>query len=402
MAKREALQRRRNACGFTQETLGERLGVNARTIRSWEAGENDPLPEHRRPLATTLKISLDDLDRLLAGLPILDEPDALATAGGDAERLRMRLDSSLSDTASPARLELIEQQVRDHLTEYTRTSPEKALASLIPDLDEVHTLAARRHPVPVHRTLSAAVTMLTLLVADAHMKQGLVVDARRWYRTALLAARDSDDPLLAALVLAQQTMLAYYYETPERTVDLARHARGLAGDTVCDAAALAAAAEARALGKLGDTRGVHQALTDARRLTDRLADLRAGEDPHAAYRFNHGRLALYASGALSNLGDITLAHAAQDQALLTYSADSRVVVDPALIRLDRALVQATAGDPAGGADLAVATLTELAPAHRTAVVLTRARDVVTAAEALPGVRRNAVRAVDQLRELTAV
>ncbi|MDU0293757.1 hypothetical protein [Saccharothrix longispora] len=321
---------------------------------------------------------------------------------GNAEQLRRRLDLLLSGTASSARLEMVEQQVLDHLTQYTRTGPAEALGSLVPDLAEVHALAARRHPLAVHRTLSTAITMLTLLVADAHMKRGLVDDARRWYRTALLSARDGDDPLLAALVLAQQTMLAYYYETPEQTIRLARRARELAADTVCDAAALAAAAEARALGKLGDARGVHHALADARRLTDRLAELRANDDPHAAYRFNHGRLALYTSGALSNLGDVAHAHEAQDQALHAYATDPRLVIDPALIRLDRAFVEATAGDPAGGADLAVVTLTELQPAHRTAVVLIRARDVVTAAEALPGMRRNAVPAVRQLRELTTV
>ncbi|ONI87982.1 hypothetical protein ALI22I_19715 [Saccharothrix sp. ALI-22-I] len=402
MAKRETLQRRRMMYGLSQERLGEQVGVNARTVRTWEAGTSTPSPEQRPAMAEALHVTMDDLDRLLAGLPITSEPGTLVVGGGDAERLRMRLDASLSGTASLARLELVEQQVLDHLTEYTRIGPAEALASLIPDLDEVHTLAARRHPIPVHRTLSTSVTMLTLLVADAHMKRGLIVDARRWYRTALLSARDGDDPLLTTLVLAQQTMLAYYYETPEQTIGLARRARELAGDTVCDAAALAAAAEARALGKVGDARGVHRALADARRLTDRLADLRAGDDPHAAYRFNHARLALYASGALSNLGDAAHAHAAQDQALQTYAADPRLVIDPALIRLDRAFTETTTGDPAAGADLAVATLTELEPAHRTAVVLTRARDVVTAAEALPGMRSNAGQAVEQLRELTAV
>uniref|UniRef100_UPI0036D25F3E helix-turn-helix domain-containing protein n=1 Tax=Saccharothrix longispora TaxID=33920 RepID=UPI0036D25F3E len=331
-----------------------------------------------------------------------NDTSAEAMDAGNAEQLRRRLDSLLSGTASSARLEMVEQQVLDHLTQYTRTGPAEALGSLVPDLAEVHALAARRHPLAVHRTLSTAITMLTLLVADAHMKRGLVDDARRWYRTALLSARDGDDPLLAALVLAQQTMLAYYYETPEQTIRLARRAQELVADTVCDAAVLAAAAEARALGKLGDARGVHHALADARRLTDRLAELRANDDPHAAYRFNHGRLALYTSGALSNLGDVAHAHEAQDQALDTYATDPRLVIDPALIRLDRAFVQATAGDPAGGADLAAATLTELQPAHRTAVVLIRARDVVTAAEALPGMRRNAASAVRQLRELTTV
>ncbi|WP_238598107.1 winged helix-turn-helix transcriptional regulator [Saccharothrix sp. ALI-22-I] len=55
-----------------------------------------------------------------------------------------------------------------------------------------------------------------------------------------MSARDGDDPLLTALVPAQQTMPAYYYETPEQTTGLARRARELAADTVCDAAALAA------------------------------------------------------------------------------------------------------------------------------------------------------------------
>nr|BFE51666.1 hypothetical protein GCM10017745_50930 [Saccharothrix mutabilis subsp. capreolus] len=325
-----------------------------------------------------------------------------AAGSDDAERVRARLDSLLSGAVSPARLEMVEQRVLDHLTQYTRASPTEALAFLIPDLADVHAVAARRHPVAVHRTLSTAITMLTLLAADAHMKQGLVVDARRWYRTALLSARDGDDPLQAALVLAQQTMLAYYYETPEQAINLARRARKLAAGALCDAAALAAAAEARALGKLGDVGGVHQALADARRLTDRLAELRADDDPYVAYRFNHGRLALYTSGALSNLGDVAHAQEAQDQALKTYAADPRLVIDPALISLDRAYVQTTAGDPAGGADLAVATLSGLEPAHRTAVVLTRARDVVTAAEALPGHHGNVKQAVQQLRELTSV
>ncbi|WP_447002493.1 helix-turn-helix domain-containing protein [Saccharothrix isguenensis] len=255
------------------------------------------------------------------GALLMKDTSSPAVGSDDAERLRMRLDSLLSDAASTGRLEMVEQQVLDHVTQYTRTSPTEAVASLIPDLAEVHALAARRHPVAVHRTLSTAVTMLTLLVADVHMKRGLVVDARRWYRTALLSARDGDNPLLAALVLAQQTMLAYYYETPEQTISLARRAQELAAGAVCDAAALATAAEARALGKLGDAHGVHQALADARRLTDRLAELRKDDDPYAAYRFNHGRLALYASSALSNLGDLTHAHKAQDQALHAYAAD---------------------------------------------------------------------------------
>ncbi|MBW4718690.1 helix-turn-helix domain-containing protein [Saccharothrix obliqua] len=396
MGRRESLQRQRIKVGLSQERLGEAVGVNARTVRTWESGTSTPMPEQRQPLAHALQVDADQLDRLLAGQPVDDSSGHVE--GGPVEQLRMRLDQAFSDTTSAARLEVVEQQVLDHLTAYTRIGPSEALASLIPDLTEVHALAVRRLPLAVHRKLSVVLTMLTLLVADAHMRQGCIPRARRWYRTALLVAHDAEDSLLAALVLAQQTMLAYYYQTPDQAVVLARRARELTAGRVCDAAALAAAAEARALGRLGDARGVHEALTDARRLTDQL-DSRTGDDPHAAYRFSHGRLALYTSGALSNLGDVARARAAQDHALTTYAAEPRLVIDPALIQLDRAVLEATTGDPLDGVTLALTTLSELKPDQRTAVVLTRARDVVT--EVSPRTYGAMGETVERLRELTA-
>ncbi|MEU4767725.1 hypothetical protein AB0H12_31190 [Actinosynnema sp. NPDC023794] len=267
---------------------------------------------------------------------------------------------------------------------------------------DMQALVARRHPVAVHRQLSTATTTLTLLIADAFMKLQHIASARRWYGTALLTARDADDPVLVALVLAQQTMLAYYYENARNAVALARRARALTSDLVCDAAALAAAAEARALGKLGETRGVREALDDARRLTEKLSDQLTGQDdPYAAFRFNPGRLYLYASGAWANLGDTSQAHTAQEAALRAYADDERLVVDPALIRLDQALTEARCGDMVGATTLALTVLTELPPAHRTGVVLTRDRDVVAATEALPRPRGQVPETVQELRTLTA-
>src|SRR5215831_3925521 len=66
-AKRQRLAARRKAAGFSQEQLAERLGIDRSTVARWESGETEPQPWIRPLLARVLQISLDQLDRLLAG-----------------------------------------------------------------------------------------------------------------------------------------------------------------------------------------------------------------------------------------------------------------------------------------------------------------------------------------------
>jgi transcriptional regulator with XRE-family HTH domain len=63
--RRGALAARREALGFTQETLAQELGVELSTVGRWERGTLTPQPWRRPDLAKVLKLSLDDLDRLL-------------------------------------------------------------------------------------------------------------------------------------------------------------------------------------------------------------------------------------------------------------------------------------------------------------------------------------------------
>lgn len=65
-------------------------------------------------------------------------------------------------------------------------------------------------------------------------------------------------------------MFPYYYGRLQRTVSLAQEAQALAADEVCGANALAAAAEGRALARLGDADGAERGMATARRLVDRL------------------------------------------------------------------------------------------------------------------------------------
>ena len=72
--RRHRFAQRRKAVGFSQEQLGERLGVDRSTVVRWEAGETVPQPWLRPKLARVLNISVEQLDDLIAEA---DEADVL-------------------------------------------------------------------------------------------------------------------------------------------------------------------------------------------------------------------------------------------------------------------------------------------------------------------------------------
>jgi tetratricopeptide (TPR) repeat protein len=134
-------------------------------------------------------------------------------------------------------------------------------------------------------------------------------------------------------------MLPYYYGDPAEAVNLARAAQGILGNLPKDSGALAAAAEARALARLGDSSQALEAIARAESLVESLDE----PDSDEALRFGIRRLLFYSSGTYSNLGDVSRAARVQDEALTTYG-DKAGLIDPALIRLDRAQVLIAHGD----------------------------------------------------------
>ncbi|KOX20274.1 hypothetical protein ADK67_30655 [Saccharothrix sp. NRRL B-16348] len=308
------------------------------------------------------------------------------------DRTRLLVDQTLSTgLASVARLGVIEERVAEHVMTYTRTAPVSVLRAVVPDLIEVQSMAAERQPAGVQARLSEATAVLGLLSADALMKLGEVSRARYWYGTARLAADDTANPRLQAQVRAQEAMLPYYYGRVEQTVVLARAAQALLPRTVCSASALAAAAEGRALARLGNREGAGRAMRRAQQMVDEL------DEPmtDAAFQFNDKRLLLYLSGALTYLGETDRARHVQAQALERYSQEPSIPIDPALIQLDQAVGEVIRGDADSACELAVRTLEQLPPEHRTRIVLTRALDVVAA---IPAAQRQLPAAVE-LREL---
>jgi hypothetical protein len=161
--------------------------------------------------------------------------------------------------------------------------------------------------------------------------------------------------------------------------------------TPCDATALAAAAEARALARLGDVDGAEAAMATAERYVEATDDTGVPAASDAAFRFNHKRLLLYLSGTLTYMGQTARARRVQEEALRQYGADPALVIDPALIRLDQAVGEAGDGQVDDACQLAIDVVTTLPAEHRTRIVLTRATDVV---RVLPEARRQLPRAAE--------
>jgi hypothetical protein len=268
----------------------------------------------------------------------------------------------------------VEEVIASHVRVYTTTAPGAALAGLLLDLAVLRRLRCERQPTPVQALLSEMIALLATLAADSLMKLGRTSEASAWYGTAGIAADDSGNIELRARVRAQQAMLPYYYGSPAEVVRLARDAQDILDGEPRAAGALAAAAEARALARLGDRAGTEAAMGRARDLAER-----AGEpDDDEAFRFGERRCLFYLSGALTNLADAVRAGQVQGKALVLYG-DAAGLIDPALIRLDRAHLLVLDHDLDGACELIRQACLSLGPQYRTRVLSARVRQIIRAA-----------------------
>ncbi|GIH97115.1 XRE family transcriptional regulator [Planobispora siamensis] len=302
----------------------------------------------------------------------------------EVERVRQDLDRTLAaGGVTEEQLDLLDEQVLRYRREYITSAPLPMLYRLMLELSEVRTMTAARQPAMVQRRLLNATVMLALLSADALMKLGDTRQAHAWYGTARTAADDMGDLRLRALVRAQQAMLPYYYGDLAETVRLAREARMLAGNAPSSPAALGAAAEARALARMGEHKAARIALAEAEQIFARMPP--EGRD-HLAFRFSERRLQFYRVGTLIELGE---------EADWTPAPTGAYTIDPILILLDRAAHLVRGGKGEEGCLLAEKALLQVPAEHRTSIVVDRARALL--AEVPPGLRKAA--AVRRLADL---
>jgi transcriptional regulator with XRE-family HTH domain len=329
----------------------------------------------------------DTTARQARGVPTLDPDDeaerralfhhALLSSGiplngrllAEVERTRQDMDRTLATgTVSEDQLDRLDEQVLRYRREYIKSAPLPMLYRLMLEIADVRRLVSARQPAVTQRRLLNATTMLALLSADALMKLGDTRQAHAWYGTARAASDDMGEVRLRALVRAQEAMLPYYYGDLGETVRLAREARMLAGSAPSSPAALGAAAEARALARMGEHQAARVALAEAERIFSRMP--REGAD-HLAFRFSERRLQFYRMGTLIELGE-----AEQVQEWISRPS-SPYTIDPALVLLDQAAHVAREGGYDEACRLAEQALTQVPPEHRTSIVVTRARSLLS-------------------------
>lgn len=403
----------RQALRLSVRAFAEHTGIAARTLARWESGAapTQLRPDSQAVLDTTLARAPAEAQARFTALldrargdrerthPPVDGPPSNpveSTSSRPSDLLteldsaRRRIAETLSDGGAKPRLDVIEERIADHLAVYTRSSPTEILQPLLYDIHEIQDLISMRQPALIQVRLSESTSALSLLVADALMKLGEISRASYWYSTARTAADDTHNNQLRALVHAQEAMLPYYFGRVARAVELARTARALTAKPN-DTLALATAAEARGLARLGDQDGARSALTAAWDLVEALEPGPA----ERAFQFDDKRLFLYASSTLTHLGDTDRARDVQRQALDKYDQETDSIIDPALIRLDAAVCAGLDGDVDEACGVAAQTVTSLPDDHRTEIVIAKAKAVVPA---IPS-RHQGHRAVEQLREL---
>ena len=427
--RREALTRRRRACGISQEELASKLRVDPRTVGRWEAGTAEPQPWLRPTLARTLSLTLEELDGMLIHVDEeMSDPGGLAVYSAEggvcpegfgteptgyvaspplrsryrqgasdilavAEKVRTLADRSvIPDTASHERIDEYADLLEWRRREYCSSPPLAVLPLLLEECQEIQQLARRHHPAANQRRLSGLTANYATLIADALMKLGEQRPSHSWYSTATLAADDTGDALLRAQVRAQAAMLPYYYGRVAEALRLTREAQLIASGHSGSPVALAAAGEARALARLGDAQNAEAALSRCQDAFERADE----PDEEIAFCFTERRLMLYLSGTLTNLGETRRASDIQHAALTRYGADDGI--DPALINLDQAICLALDGAPTDGCELAQATLSAMPAQQRTGVVLARTADLLAAVPK----RHNSNPAVAHLRETLAL
>jgi tetratricopeptide (TPR) repeat protein len=213
--------------------------------------------------------------------------------------------------------------------------------------------------------------------------------AKSWWRTGRAAAAAAEDRATLSWMYAQEAYQLYYNGDLHGAAELAVRAQHWAGGMPCVGPALAAPLEARAHALLGRHEATASALSLARTALGRLPEV---DQDESAFGYSESQFAFHAGNAWTHLGETSQAQLHLARALDLYPTSN--LADRALVRLDQAMCSALSGDVASAAELAIGTVVELPEQHRTALIISRARDVACK---VPGNRT--VTEVRALREI---
>jgi hypothetical protein len=241
-------------------------------------------------------------------------------------------------------LEEYERLVEQRALGYATEPPGPFLHDLLLEVDDVAALLDPCRSPAAQRRLLHVLAQLAALVSVVANDLGGLRAASGWMRTARLAAVETGDQDLRAWTLAREGFHYLHYGRPvSRALQLADAAESVIANSNSSAAVMAPTVRARALARLGMEPAALDALRQADEAFERV------DTPVGIFGWSLPQLRFSAGKALTNLGATRLALQAQDEALGLFPPGE--ILDPALVRLDRAQALIRAGDLTEGCRL---------------------------------------------------
>jgi transcriptional regulator with XRE-family HTH domain len=363
------LRELREQAGLSLRQLGERAHFSRGYLWELEAGKKRPT----RETVSRLDAALAAGGRLAASFVALPTPpDMVAPApADDVETLRQRVSDTVSTSGiSATAAEEWEQTALAYGRATRCREPGALLGELTADFSELCAQLQRRQSASMLRRLTRVAAEMSGLMFLTLIKQNERNAARSWARTARIAAREAGDPALQSWVHAQEAFVHYYAGQYREALAVARYAQDLVHGTPCVGAALAAALEARAFGKVHQPHDAQVAIGAAEAILSRLD---AESVVASAFGYNEAQLRFHEGNALTHLGDTERAWRAQRRALDLYPGSD--YLDRALVRLDRAGCVAHDGDPTSALAYATEALTSCTEDERRGLLTARAQEI---------------------------
>lgn len=338
----------------------------ASMIKDWENGKYAPKADYRRLYCRALGVS----EGQFFGDEDLAVQDVVPYRGRD--ELRRRLDDVLSSGAmSTAAVESWEETALRYAVAAREQPPARVAADLEDDLEELLAGLGRYRPVSTLRQLTRIAAQMSGLMCLTLIKLDEQPAFRRWARTARVAAGESEDSSTRSWILAQEAYGHFYTGDLVQAVAVAQDAQRTAESSV--GAVLAVALEARAHAALAPERG-RECRAALHRAEDMLGALPAEVINDSAFGYSEAQLRFHEGNALTYLGDVAAAWAAQQQALALCPAHD--FTDRTLIQLDRTLCLTRAGEINEALTCAVAALEPLTDVQREGIINLRGREVL--------------------------
>ncbi|MFF4365967.1 helix-turn-helix transcriptional regulator [Streptomyces sp. NPDC001594] len=330
------LAEQRKTLGYSQEKMAELLGVDRTTVGRWESGKTSPQPCQRLALASTLKISLQDLEALLAPSQAVERgagrPKASdhPSSGDPDEMIRREFLRILTVSGALTVLPLDEAEA---LADGVYRGNPADFARMNSHLWQVYQLARTKGTVyPVVRdqlaTLREALSgarrgnSFPLLNAAADLFQlagEVAFDANRYsnaaasYALAASVSKEAGAYDLWACALVRHAYVDISEQRYREAVEVLRAAERVAvrGDSALSTRHWVASVLAEALAGVGDLAGCEEALARA----EEVQDLPEGSSNGGWLRFDGTRLAEERGARYVQLGRFDLAEEALKKAL---------------------------------------------------------------------------------------